>query len=168
MAPRSRRIATLAAAGLTFMVGGCGGSDEAPPAATATAQSNTAQPIDAAPFRVLANDVCATVSQAAPRPLAPTAGPDDVMRYARASVRVSRAMTQSLRRLPAPASMRPAVAGLARAWRDAQREYTSIERAHVTASAVSAVTTTLRARESAIVSQATAADIPACAGALGR
>lgn len=158
----------MAAAGVVLVAfGGCGDADEPSPRVSA-APSSIAESEDVAKFRVLANDVCATVTQGAPQPLSPAAGPDAVKRYARASARVSQAMAESLRRLPTPQSLRPSVAALARAYRGAQREYATIGRADVTVAAVGSVTTTLRVRESAILAQASAAGLPACAGALSR
>lgn len=155
---------------LAASIVGCGGDDAASPApGSAAPVPGTAAPSpEAREFRALANDVCATVRRDAPAPLGAAAKAPEVLRYAQAAEKASRATALSLRRLPAPAEQQDEVAELTRATRDAQRTYASVRQAGVDAGSVAAARTGLDESERAVVALAQTAGLPACGGGLGR
>ncbi|HST38924.1 MAG TPA: hypothetical protein VLK58_05430 [Conexibacter sp.] len=149
---------------------GCGHDDASREAIAASATSVPGATTAAADlsterlrqFRALANDICATVTSAAPLTAARSVTPAEAARLAR----VDRAAEQSLRRLDVPRSLRAAVDGLASAYAEQRREHASIADPRTDVAVREQALRLLPERAATIDARAAAAGLPACAGAV--
>ena len=142
----------------------CGGDETTNDGPSGTARASAAPNPQLDKFRALANDVCATVLQGSPPRLSPNAERGAIVRHARASIPGTRAIAESLRRLPAPEALESKVDALARAYRDLQRDYVTLEKASTPKAQRTRLVQAIREREVFIQARAAEAGLIACAG----